>query len=172
MTSADSPLRLEIVVARATNLRLTGRPPADNICTDAQLSTGGRLDKYSQIFKTLADSTRLRVLRLLLDARRELCVCELVDSLEEPQYNISKHVNALKSAGLLESRKDGRWVYYRPAQHDGQFLALLLQTIAAVPEKEVKRDRAELAKRLKLRQGGKCLRGVQKDHLLGKVTTA
>jgi ArsR family transcriptional regulator len=129
------------------------------------------VDQYTSIFKALADPTRLRILRLLLDARVELCVCELVDSLEEPQYNISKHVNALKVAGLLESRKDGRWVYYRPTQTNGQFLSGLAQAITAIPSKQLRRDRREFEKRLKLREGGKCLRGVQKEHLLEKVPT-
>ena len=130
-----------------------------------------RVDKYTSIFKALADPTRLRILRLLLDAQVELCVCELVDSLEEPQYNISKHVNALKVAGLLESRKDGRWVYYRPTQSTGQFLSALAQAITAIPSKQLRRDRREFGKRLKLREGGKCLRGVQKEHLVEGVAS-
>ena len=127
------------------------------------------MEQYAAVFKILSDATRLRILRLLLDAGAELCVCELVDSLEEPQYNISKHVNALKAAGLLESRKDGRWVYYRPAETPAPFFESLYAAVAAIPEKQVQQDRAELRKRLRLRQGGKCLRGVQKEHLLGTV---
>ena len=129
------------------------------------------MDQYATVFKILSDPTRLRVLRLLLDAGTELCVCELVDSLEEPQYNISKHVNALKAARLLESRKDGRWVYYRPAQGQGAFFELLCRAVAAIPEKQVQHDRTELRKRLRLREDGKCLLGIQKEHLLGIVRT-
>lgn len=129
------------------------------------------MDHYATIFKTLSDPTRLRLLRLLLDAGTELCVCELVDSLEEPQYNVSKHVNALKAAGLVESRKDGRWVYYRHADTAAPFLKFLYEAVGAIPEKQVQQDRAELRKRLRLREGGKCLRGVQKEHLLGTVRT-
>ena len=129
------------------------------------------MEEYTQIFKTLSDPTRLRILRLLLDAGKELCVCELVDSLEEPQYNVSKHVAALRAAGLLKSRKEGRWVYYSPRDAGGEFLRLLSRAVAAIPERYVKHDRAELRKRLKLREGGKCLTGVQKEHLLGKVSS-
>jgi ArsR family transcriptional regulator len=128
------------------------------------------VEEYTQIFKTLSDPTRLRILRLLLDAGKELCVCELVDSLEEPQYNVSKHVTAMRAAGLLKSRKEGRWVYYSPRDADGEFLRLLSRAVAAIPAGHVKRDRAELRKRLKLRERGKCLTGVQKEYLLGKVT--
>jgi ArsR family transcriptional regulator len=129
------------------------------------------VEEYTQIFKTLSDPTRLRILRLLLDAGKELCVCELVDSLEEPQYNVSKHVTAMRAAGLLKSRKEGRWVYYSPRDADGEFLKLLSLAVAAIPERHVKHDRAELRKRLKLREGGKCLTGVRKEHLLGKVSS-
>ncbi|MDH3216160.1 MAG: metalloregulator ArsR/SmtB family transcription factor [Candidatus Krumholzibacteria bacterium] len=129
------------------------------------------MEEYTQIFKTLSDPTRLRILRLLLDAGKELCVCELVDSLEEPQYNVSKHVTAMRAAGLLKSRKEGRWVYYSPRDTDGEFLKLLSLAVAAIPERHVKHDRAELRKRLKLRERGKCLTGVQKEHLLGKVSS-
>ena len=128
------------------------------------------MEEYTQIFKTLSDPTRLRILRLLIDARKELCVCELVDSLEEPQYNVSKHVTAMRAAGLLKSRKQGRWVYYSPSDTDEEFLRLLSQAVAAIPAEYVKHDRDELRKRLKLREGDKCLTGVQKIRLLGKVT--
>jgi DNA-binding transcriptional ArsR family regulator len=94
----------------------------------------------------------------------------LVDSLEEPQYNISKHVTAMRAVGLLKSRKEGRWVYYSPRDADGEFLKLLSLAVAAIPSVHVKHDRAELRKRLKLRERGKCLTGVQKEHLLGKVS--
>lgn len=126
------------------------------------------MEYYATIFKTLSDPTRLRILRLLLDAGTELCVCELVDSLVEPQYNVSKHVNALKTAGLVESRKDGRWVYYWPVQSE-DFVRLLHSAVSAIPEKQIQQDRAELKKRLRLRQDGKCLLGIQKSELLPKL---
>lgn len=130
------------------------------------------METYSTMLKTLGDPTRIRVLRLLLDAGVDLCVCELVDSLEEPQYNVSKHLAALKAAGLLESRKEGRWVYYRPAGAPGAFQELLCQAVAAIPAALLDRDRKELRKRLRLREDGKCLRGVRKEHLAGKLVVS
>ena len=127
------------------------------------------MERFAAIFKTLSDPTRLRILRLLLAADTELCVCELVDSLEEPQYNISKHVNALKVAGLLESRKEGRWVYYSPALGQDGFLGLLGKAISSISADRLKRDQAELKRRLRLREGGRCLKGVQKQNLVAKV---
>lgn len=127
------------------------------------------MDTYAAVLKTLGDPTRLRTLRLLLDAGTELCVCEFVDSLEEPQYNVSKHLAALKAAGLIESRKEGRWVYYRTADSLESFHEFLCRAVAAIPATIATRDRRELQKRLKLRVDGKCLRGVQKEYLVAKA---
>lgn len=124
------------------------------------------MDRFVTIFKALSDPTRLRILRLLLRAKGALCVCELVDSLEAPQYNISKHLQELKDAGLIHSRKEGRWVYYEVVPAGPAFTRLVTDAVAAIPDAETKRDMAELRKRLRLREGGKCLLGVQKGELL------
>ena len=68
--------------------------------------------KYSAVFKALSDDTRLRILNLLLSAKGSLCVCEIVDALGLPQYLISRHLVILKNAGLIQSKKKGRWVHY------------------------------------------------------------
>lgn len=127
------------------------------------------MEQFSSILRVLGDPTRLRLLRLLLEAETELCVCELVDSLEESQYNVSKHVTALKAAGLVASRRDGRWVYYRALRGGSPFHRHVLSTVAAIPPEHAARDRKELEKRLRLRKHGRCLKGVQKSHLLGGV---
>ena len=67
------------------------------------------------LFKTLADPTRLRLLNLL--ASGETCVCELTDTLRVAQPKVSRHLAHLKRAGLVEARREGRWMYYRWAQH-------------------------------------------------------
>ena len=124
------------------------------------------MEQFANILKVLGDPTRLRLLRLLLEAETELCVCELVDSLEESQYNVSKHVSALKSVGLVESRRDGRWVYYRATRGANPFHRHVLGAVGAIPPEHATRDRKELEKRLRLRRDGRCLKGVQKLHLL------
>ena len=63
------------------------------------------------LFKTLADPTRLRLLNLL--ACGETCVCELTDTLRVVQPKISRHLRHLKRAGLVETRRNGKWVHYR-----------------------------------------------------------
>ncbi len=65
------------------------------------------------ITKALADGNRLRVLMALRDG--ELCVCQIVAMLALAPSTVSKHMYILRQAGLVEARKDGRWVYYRQA---------------------------------------------------------
>jgi ArsR family transcriptional regulator, arsenate/arsenite/antimonite-responsive transcriptional repressor len=72
------------------------------------------MEEYIKIFKALSDETRLRILRLLAITDEPLCVCEIVDVLGEPQYQISKHLSILKNAGLVKSKPKGTWVYYSP----------------------------------------------------------
>lgn len=62
------------------------------------------------LFKALAEESRLRILSLLLDG--ELCVCEIKAALNMTQSNASRHLTALKKCGILESRKDAQWAYY------------------------------------------------------------
>lgn len=61
--------------------------------------------------KAIADPTRARMLKLL--EIRELCVCEIMDILGLGQSTASKHLGILKTAGLVESYKNGTWSYYR-----------------------------------------------------------
>ena len=61
--------------------------------------------------KLLAEPNRLRILVLL--AQGELCVCDIEDGLGLPQNLVSQHLQALKRAGLLRDRRQGKWIYYR-----------------------------------------------------------
>ena len=66
--------------------------------------------KIADMHKALADPMRIMIMRLLLE--RELCVCELVRALEEPQYKVSKHISVLKQAGLVRDWREGTWMHY------------------------------------------------------------
>jgi ArsR family transcriptional regulator len=66
--------------------------------------------------RALADESRLRAL-LALDGR-QLCVCQLVELLQLAPSTVSKHMSILGQARLVDSRKNGRWVYYRLADED------------------------------------------------------
>jgi len=65
----------------------------------------------SRLYKALGDDTRLRIVALL--AHGELCVCHVEAALDLPQPTISRHLAVLRNAGVVESRRDGSWVYYR-----------------------------------------------------------
>lgn len=63
------------------------------------------------ITKALADETRVRILMALKG--RELCVCQITELFGMAPSTVSKHLSILYQAGLVESRKINRWVYYR-----------------------------------------------------------
>ncbi|MCX7749125.1 MAG: metalloregulator ArsR/SmtB family transcription factor [Clostridia bacterium] len=60
--------------------------------------------------KSLSDETRLRIINLLYE--RELCVCDIMETLQISQTKASRHLSYLKSAGLVDDRKHAQWVYY------------------------------------------------------------
>ncbi len=64
------------------------------------------------LFKCLSDDTRLSLV-LLLKARGQLCVCDLMNALQVSQPKVSRHLAPLRECGLLQSEKRGQWVYYR-----------------------------------------------------------
>jgi len=71
-----------------------------------------------QLFRALADPTRLRILNLV--AHREICVCQIVEALGLGQSKVSRHLAYLRNAGLVEDRRDGLWMYYSLAQPMGR----------------------------------------------------
>lgn len=67
-------------------------------------------EERCKLFKALADTKRLRILKLL--GVREMCVCEVMIVLDLTQPTASHHLKILENAGLVKGRKEGRWVYY------------------------------------------------------------
>lgn len=63
------------------------------------------------IFKALAEESRLRILALLM--QDEMCVCEIEECLKMTQSNVSRHLTALKNCGILDSYKQAQWTYYK-----------------------------------------------------------
>jgi len=70
------------------------------------------MQKEASLFKVLSDTTRLR-LALLLLVSGETCVCMLAQALNEPDFKISRHLGVMRSAGLVEARREGTWMHYR-----------------------------------------------------------
>ena len=121
----------------------------------------------TKLFKSLGDNTNLRILNLLFFSDQELCVRELVDTLLERQYNVSKHLAELLRLDLIRSRKEGRWVYYR--LHNDRVLKQLMEMVKSeIKTLVLAQDVNRLGKRLKLRQNGKCLIGIQNKNLFSK----
>lgn len=71
------------------------------------------MNRLVKIGKALADETRLRALGLLKPG--ELCLCQLIEIIGLAPSTMSKHMQLLVDAGLVEQRKSGRWRYYRLA---------------------------------------------------------
>lgn len=119
-----------------------------------------------EVFQALADPTRLRIARLLAMTKEESCLCELVDSLLEPQYKLSRHLKILRQSGLLTAEKEGRWVYHRVVT-GRPYLTRLWATIRVVPDADGKfaADLARFRKRMGLREAGRCRVGIQTPEL-------
>ncbi|MCD6576309.1 MAG: winged helix-turn-helix transcriptional regulator [Nanoarchaeota archaeon] len=64
-----------------------------------------------KIFKALCDETRLKIVELLLNG--EKCVCEIVPFTKRTQSTVSIQLSKLEDLGIVESRRDGKKVYYR-----------------------------------------------------------
>jgi ArsR family transcriptional regulator len=71
------------------------------------------LRRLEAVFSGLADNTRLRILQLL--AKEELCGCEVMAALDLTQPTASHHLVILERSGLVVSRREGKWVFYRIA---------------------------------------------------------
>jgi len=71
---------------------------------------GGGLARLSELLRVISDERRLRILAAL--ARQEMCVCDLMASLDMGQSLVSHHLAVLKQAGLVRDRRDAQWVYY------------------------------------------------------------
>ena len=111
------------------------------------------------VIKALADENRVRILMAL--GPKELCVCQIVELLGLAPSTVSKHIAILKHAGLVDSRKDGRWMFYRLAEDDApaeakEMTELVSRLLADDPQERedtkrlkqiIKMDRDELCRR-------------------------
>lgn len=115
-----------------------------------------------ELLAALGERLRLRAACCLVVAAEGLCVCELVEALQESQPNVSRHLRLMKAAGLVEERRDGRWVYYRLKDADHPLFDCIrgcIETVCCCAD--VQEDLRRLRARLKLRRGGKCVVGVR-----------
>ena len=114
---------------------------------------------FMTIVKALADENRIRAILAL--NRRELCVCQIIELLGLAPSTVSKHMSILKQARLVDSRKHGRWIYYRLADDDvpieaSEALAWVRQALSG--DARTRKDNARLEQILKLEPEVLCKR--------------
>lgn len=108
------------------------------------------MNGFINIAKALSDPNRVRALMALIDS--ELCVCQVVELLDLAPSTVSKHMSILKQAGLVESNKNGRWVYYSlPIGENNQMIhgALELLKSSLSEEPQIIKDAIQMQKILK-----------------------
>lgn len=127
------------------------------------------MEKIVEKFKALSDETRLRIINLFIKSGRNLCVCELMDALQVPQYAISKSLNILKSAGLFTTEKEGTWVYYQLVKNDPQNKSLFNFLKSFLTAELFLDDEKRLNDRLILRENDKCVVGIIPEEDLLKL---
>jgi ArsR family transcriptional regulator len=94
------------------------------------------------VFKSLSDETRLRILKLL--EHGELCVCDIVAALDTIQPKVSFHLSSLKEAGFIKDRKQGKWIHYRIDDSDMFRRMLILSVLERIRADSVLKDRKRL----------------------------
>lgn len=94
-------------------------------------------------YKCLADDTRLRCL-LLIAQEQELCVCELMEAIDESQPKISRHLAQLRKNAVLTDRRQGQWVYYQINPDLEDWAKLVLRETLASNQDFIKHNLANL----------------------------
>jgi ArsR family transcriptional regulator len=103
----------------------------------------------SLFFAALADENRLRLLYLM--KKGEICVCYLQGVLQTNQPKISRHLAYLKKAGLVEARRDGKWMHYRLKKLESSHEKILSETLHGLKKQiPIKKD-AERLKQIQCR---------------------
>src|SRR5438445_9091416 len=96
------------------------------------------------LFKALADRTRLRLINLIGDS--EVCVCFFVVILKISQPKISRHLAYLRHAGIVTARREGKWMHYRLAEPPDEHATRIFREVRAslAEHPEFQRDREKL----------------------------
>jgi len=92
------------------------------------------MNEYIEVFKALSDMTRLKIIWLLTNIDEKICVSEIVEVLEEYQYNVSRNLRILKNAKLIEEVKEGKWVFYYLSPVNNEFRHTIQEAIKSIPK--------------------------------------
>lgn len=82
------------------------------------------MDKITALCKALADRNRLRIVAALMQYD-ELCACQIIELMQVTGATVSRHMGVLIASGLVDSRKEGRWVHYRMLREETESAPLL-----------------------------------------------
>ena len=100
------------------------------------------MEELLLVFKALSDETRLRIIKLLEQGER--CVCDITAALDMVQPKVSFHLSALKEAGLIKDRKQGKWIHYRLDDKDLFRRMLILSACERMQDSTITGDRTRL----------------------------
>jgi ArsR family transcriptional regulator, arsenate/arsenite/antimonite-responsive transcriptional repressor len=98
-------------------------------CCVPLLVDPGWAQETAETLKVLADPTRLSMVAALWAAEAPVCICDFTAAFDLTQGTISHHMGKLKAAGLVESSKQGIWIYYRLREPLPALTAKLLATL-------------------------------------------
>jgi ArsR family transcriptional regulator len=118
-----------------------------------------QLQLTATVFKALSDQTRLRILGLLLTG--EVCVCHIHETLRISQPKASRHLAYLRTAGLVDARRDGLWMHYKLSDVDPILQSISDMVRHALTHLEtIQKDAGRLQKRT-----GCCLPAVESTEM-------
>lgn len=103
----------DIESASGTLRRVTGEGCCETAFPANRSADGDRVERTVSVFKALANEKRVTIVEALRGG--ELCACELETVLDAPQSTVASHLSELRDAGIVATRKDGKWTYYRIA---------------------------------------------------------
>jgi len=118
-----------------------------------------------RVTKALADLQRVRILMML--GPGELCVCQIMEVLALAPSTVSKHLSILSAAGLVDSRKEGRWMYYRlPEGAAGTFVPPVLKWLGDTlkTDERIQQDAKKLRAVVACDPGSLCRRQRKRDE--------
>ena len=113
------------------------------------------MDRLVQYFRALSEEVRLRIIMLLTQG--ELCVCDIMEILNEPQSKVSRHLSYLKSSGLISGKRVGVWMHYALSEERDEVLDaqidFMRQRLSHLPGFTDDMTRMETLRERKLREG-------------------
>lgn len=97
------------------------------------------MEHIAETLKALSDPTRLRIVSLLRHG--ELCVCDLMETLQTPQSKISRHLAFLKNAGWVKARRSGKWIHYQLRDTEPSLQTMITEVLKShLPDHDVCRE--------------------------------